>query len=78
MTDFDEVDFFMDASLNEDPYPYFEHLRSKCPITRIADHGVLAVTGYDEASDVYRDPGDVLVVQLGDRPVRRLPGPARG
>ena len=54
--DFDEVDFFMDASLNEDPYPYFEHLRSKCPITPLAQQGVLAVTGYDEASDVYRDP----------------------
>jgi cytochrome P450 len=53
---FDEVDFFMDESLNEDPYPYYEHLRSKCPVTPLAHQRVLAVTGYDEASDVYRDP----------------------
>ena len=51
----DQIDFFSDGSLNEDPYPYYEHLRSKCPITPIAHHGVLAVTGYDEMSDIYRD-----------------------
>ncbi len=55
-TDFDDVDFFSDESLNEDPYPYFEHLRSQCPVAPIARHGVLAVTGHDEASDIYRDP----------------------
>ena len=30
-TDFDQVDFFTDASLLEDPYPYFEHLRVEVP-----------------------------------------------
>ncbi len=55
-TDFDRVDFFSDASLLEDPYPYFEHLRSKCPVTALPHHGVVAISGYDEASDVYRDP----------------------
>jgi len=53
--DFDHIDFFSDASLLEDPYPYFEHLRAKCPVTRLPHHGVLAVSGYDEAADVYRD-----------------------
>ncbi|MCU1456544.1 MAG: cytochrome [Actinomycetia bacterium] len=53
--DLDQVDFFSDASLNEDPYPYFEHLRAKCPVTPLAHHGVLAVSGYDEATEVYRD-----------------------
>ena len=48
--DFDQIDFFSDQSLNEDPYPYYEHLRGKCPITPTPHHGVLAVTGYDEAS----------------------------
>ena len=56
MADFDQVDFFTDASLLEDPYPYFEHLRSKCPVTPLPHHGVVAVSGLDEASDVYRDP----------------------
>jgi cytochrome P450 len=54
-TDWDTIDFFMDESLVEDPYPYFEHLRGICPVARLPHHGVVAVTGYDEATDVYRD-----------------------
>ena len=53
--DLDQVDFFSDTEVLEDPYPYFEHLRSKCPVTPIPQHGVVAVTGWDEASEVYRD-----------------------
>jgi cytochrome P450 len=53
--DLDEVDFFADDAVGEDPYPYFEHLRSRCPVTPIPQHGVVAVTGWDEASDIYRD-----------------------
>jgi cytochrome P450 len=56
MADFEQVDFFSDASLLEDPYPYFEHLRSKCPVTPLPHHGVLAISGLEEASDIYRDP----------------------
>jgi cytochrome P450 len=53
--DFDQVDFFSDGSLLEDPYPYFEYLRSKCPVTSLPHHGVVAVSGWDEATEVYRD-----------------------
>ncbi|MCV7279650.1 cytochrome P450 [Mycolicibacterium flavescens] len=56
MTDFDTVDFFTDATLVPDPYPYFDHLRAKCPVTEATPFNVLAVTGYDEALAVYRDP----------------------
>jgi cytochrome P450 len=56
MADFDQVDFFSDPSLLEDPYPYFEHLRAQCPVTPLPHHGVVAISGLDEASDVYRDP----------------------
>jgi cytochrome P450 len=52
---FDGVDFFTDETVAEDPYPYYEHLRSRCPVVREPHHGVLAVTGYDEAVAVYRD-----------------------
>lgn len=54
-TNFDQVDFFSDASLLDDPYPYFEHLRSKCPVTPLPHHGVVAVSGHEEATDVYRN-----------------------
>ncbi|BBY43273.1 cytochrome P450 [Mycolicibacterium celeriflavum] len=56
MTDYETVDFFTDESLVSDPYPYFEHLRSRCPVARATAFNVLAVTGYDEALAVYKDP----------------------
>ena len=55
MTDYETVDFFMDESLTDDPYPYFEYLRSKCPVVATPHYGVVAVTGYDEATEVYRN-----------------------
>jgi cytochrome P450 len=55
MVNYDEVDFFMDESLIEDPYPYFDHLRAKCPITSTPHYGVVAVSGYEEASEIYLD-----------------------
>ena len=55
MTDFDSINFFTDESLLENPYPYFEYLHSKCPVSPTAHYGVVAVTGYDEATEIYRD-----------------------
>ena len=55
MNDFDAVDFFRDDSLVADPYPYFDHLRSQCPVLREPHHDVVMVTGYDEAVAVYND-----------------------
>lgn len=56
MTDFETVDFFTDETLIPDPYPYFDFLRSKCPVVQATPFNVLAVTGYDEALAVYKDP----------------------
>jgi cytochrome P450 len=53
--DFDTVDYFTDQSLVPDPHPYFDHLRSKCPVVREPNYGVLAITGYDEANTVLKD-----------------------
>jgi cytochrome P450 len=55
MTDFDSVDYFTDPSLVPDPHPYFDHLRSKSPVIKEPHHGVVAVTGWDEANAVYKD-----------------------
>jgi cytochrome P450 len=54
-TEFDTVDYFTDQSLVPDPHPYFDHLRSKCPVVREPNYGVLAITGYDEANAVLKD-----------------------
>ncbi len=56
MSNFDSIDFFTDPSLVPDPYPYFDYLRSKSPVLRLPHYGVVAVTGYEEATAVYKDP----------------------
>lgn len=54
-TDYGDVDFFTDPRLVADPYPFYEHLRTQCPVAPVPRNGVLAVTGYDELTEVYRD-----------------------
>jgi cytochrome P450 len=55
VSDWQTIDFFNDQSLVDDPYPYFEQLRDACPVLPLPHLGVVAVTGYDELMDVYRD-----------------------
>lgn len=56
VSNFDTIDWFTDGSLVADPFPYFEHLRARCPVAPLPHHGVVAVTGYDEASELWRHP----------------------
>ena len=53
--DYDAIDFFRGNEVVDDPYPYFDHLRGRCPVTREPHHDVMMVTGYDEAVQVYND-----------------------
>ena len=78
MSEMDDIDFFTDASLIEDPYPYFEHLRSKCPIAPTAHHGVLAVTGWDEISEIYRDVETFSSCNAVIGPFAEFPVPLEG
>ncbi len=55
MTDFETIDYFMDPSLTDDPYSYYEYLRSKGPVVHLPHHNVVAVTGYDEVFEVFRE-----------------------
>ena len=55
MTDYDAIDFFHGDELVADPYPYFDWLRAQCPVQRERHHGVVMVTGFDEATAVYND-----------------------
>jgi cytochrome P450 len=55
MSHFDNVDFFTDLSLVQDPYPYFDYLRSKGPVVRLPHRKVVAVTGFEESLAVYND-----------------------
>jgi cytochrome P450 len=55
LSDWTATDFFNDKSLVEDPYPYFDELRSQGAVLHLPHLGVVAVTGYEEAHEVYRD-----------------------
>lgn len=54
-TNYDTVDYFTDQSLVPDPHPYFDHLRSKCPVVTEPNYGVMAITGFEEATTVLKD-----------------------
>jgi cytochrome P450 len=53
--DFDGLDYYTEPRLINDPNPFFEHLRAKGPVTPLPQHGVVAVTGFEEAVQVYTD-----------------------
>jgi cytochrome P450 len=63
LTDLDSRDFFTDPSLVPDPYPYFDELRSKCPVLKMKHYGVVAVTGHEEAVVVYKDAATFSTAQ---------------
>ena len=78
MADYDTVDFFADESLVEDPYPYYEHLRGTCPVLPTAHHGVVAVSGYEEASEIYLNPEGFSSCNSVIGPFATFPVPLEG
>jgi cytochrome P450 len=66
MSNYDSVDFFTDPSLIPDPHPYFDYLRSQNPVLRLPHYNVVAITGHEEATAVYKDPDTFSnIVALG-------------
>ena len=78
MTDWKTIDFFTDQSLVEDPYPYFDELRSVAPVLALPHLGVVAVSGYDEACAVYRDTDSFSSCNAVIGPFATFPVPLEG
>jgi cytochrome P450 len=78
MADLESIDYFSDRSMVEDPYPYFEQLRSACPVLALPHLGVVAVTGYDEATEIYRDPTTFSSCNSVIGPYATFPVPLEG
>jgi cytochrome P450 len=78
VSDWQEIDFFTDQSLVEDPYPYFDDLRAACPVLPLDHLGVVAVTGYDQIADVYRDPDTFSSCNSVVGPYAAFPVPLEG
>jgi cytochrome P450 len=78
VTDFEAIDFFRDDDLVADPYPYFEYLRAQCPVRREPHHGVVMVTGYEEAVAVYNDTATFSSCNSVTGPFPGFPVPLEG
>lgn len=53
-----ERDYFADLSVLKDPYEYFEELRARGPVCRLADRDIVVVTGFREALEVLNNSHD--------------------
>jgi cytochrome P450 len=78
MVDFSTADFFTDDSVLEDPYPYYEFVREQGPAWPEPHHGAYIVTGYDEISAIYRDPGTFSSCSAFGGPFTTFPEPVEG
>jgi cytochrome P450 len=76
--DYAGLDFFRDQSFIPDPYPFWAHLRSGCPVQREDHHGVLMVTGYDEACAIYSDADTFSSANSVTGPFPGFPVPLEG
>jgi cytochrome P450 len=77
-TNFDAIDFFRDNAFVADPYPYFEFLRAQCPVQRESHHGVVMVTGLEEAVAVYHDTASFSSCNSVSGPFPGFPVPLAG
>src|SRR3954447_16542365 len=78
MSTYETVDFFSDQNLVEDPYPYFDELRAIAPVLPLPHLGIVAVTGYEEAHEVYRDPETFSSCNSVVGPFAAFPVPLEG
>jgi cytochrome P450 len=78
MGDWTTTDYFNDPSLVDDPYGYLDELREVCPVLSLPQHGVVAVTGYDEAWEIYRDVDNFSSCNSVIGPFATFPVPLEG
>ena len=73
MTELADVDYFTDADIAQDPYAYWDYLRSQGPVCREPHYGVVAVTGYQEVQAAFKDVGSFSAVNAIGGPFPPLP-----
>lgn len=71
-------DYFTDYSILKDPYEYFEAIRAKGPVYRHPDNGIVFVTGYDEALEVFNNNKDFSSAIAPQGPALPLPFEPQG
>jgi cytochrome P450 len=76
--DFETIDFFRARPLYQNPYPYYEYLREHGPAWREPHHGIVMVTGHEEAMAVYNDPARFSSCNTVAGPFTLFPVPLEG
>jgi cytochrome P450 family 150 subfamily A5 len=76
--DFDAIDFFRAPALYQDPYPYYEYVREHGPVWREPHRGVVMITGFNEAMEVYNDPAVFSSCNTVSGPYTKFPVPLVG
>jgi cytochrome P450 len=69
----DHADFFSDLELCENPYPYFDELREKGPVSTDPVHGVAMVTTLEGALGVFNDAVNFSACVGSSGPIPPLP-----
>jgi len=78
VTDLETANFFRDRAVQDDPYPYFDAVRSIHPVWQEPHYGVFLVTGHDEATSVYNDYAHFSSCNAVSGPFVRFPEPFEG
>ena len=73
MRNFETVDFYTDTSLIEDPYPYFEFLRSTGPIVALPGRNAVGVTEFQTCVDIIADNENFSSANAPTGPIPDLP-----
>jgi cytochrome P450 len=76
--EFDEIDYFRARDVWQDPYPYFEYVRSHGPVWQEPHRGVFMVTGFEEAMAVYNDHATFSSCNTVAGPFAEWPVPIEG
>ncbi len=77
--DFEACDFFVDESLYDDPYPYWDYVRSTHgPVWIDERYDLAVVTGHEEESEVLRDHATFSSINSPTGPFPGLPVKVEG
>ncbi len=78
MIDIEATNFFRDRPVQDDPYSYFDAVRSKSPVWQEPHYGVFMVTGHEEALSVYNDAATFSSCNAVSGPFKKFPVPFEG
>lgn len=68
-----EIDYFTDADVAANAVPYFDFMLANHPVWRESKYGVVIVTGYEEALQVYHHPEVYSSINRTGGPILDLP-----